>query len=227
MSARAIPRLAIVAACVLAITSMVAAGQPDEAARGAGPEFNVTFSRTASTEPYTGRVYVVASTNSLQTPVKSFYWLSPEILFGQDVVDWCPGDVLRMDSSTCVGYPARPVDLPKGRYYVQAVLDLNGRSHDVIAAPGNAISEVVVWRHDPEQPQTVHLDVSSQAGRARFGGFAFHEVCAFDEPEPEPFPWALCAHVRRCLASADVLHGASAAVPDSLRSTWIRRDDRW
>ncbi len=162
MIARAMFVSKAVIVLALAMVVAVAGGQSSEPVQADSPRFEVTFSRTISPEPYTGRVYVVASASSYQTPVESFCSFAPEVLFGQDVTDWHPGEVLSMDSDTCLGYPGPLADLPKGRYYVQAVLDLNGRAQNVIAAPGNAISDVVVWRNDPKEPCVVSLDISKK-----------------------------------------------------------------
>jgi len=126
----------------------------------APPDFEITFDKSVRAEPYTGRVYVVTTTRPRQSPLDGVNWFDTQPFFAQDVVDWGPGEVLRFDPDKCLGYPDDLDRLPAGTYRVQAVLDLNGWSHDVIQAPGNGISDVVKVEHDPDRPAKIRLRIN-------------------------------------------------------------------
>ncbi len=133
-------------------------------AHGAGavaapPRIEVTFDAAVRAEPYTGRVYVVATRRTGQSPLDGVNWFDTQPFFAQDVENWAPGDVLRLDPAKCLGYPDDLEHLAAGTYRVQAVLDLNGWSHDVIQAPGNGISPIVRLEHDPDRPGRVKLRI--------------------------------------------------------------------
>jgi S-formylglutathione hydrolase FrmB len=125
-----------------------------------GPHFEVTFDPKVRGEPYTGRVYVVTTQRTRQSPLDGASWFHTQPFFAQDVTDWAPGEVLRFDPDKCLGYPVDVDHLPAGIYRVQAVLDLNDWSHDVIQAPGNGVSEVVHLKHDPDRPAVVKLVIN-------------------------------------------------------------------
>ena len=125
----------------------------------APPEFEITFDKSVRAEPYTGRVYVVTTTRPRQSPLDGVDWFDTQPFFAQEVENWAPGEVLRIDPDRCLGYPDDLARLPAGSYRVQAVLDLNGWSHDVIQAPGNAVSDVVELTHDPDRPGKAKLRI--------------------------------------------------------------------
>ncbi|MBI5863890.1 MAG: enterochelin esterase [Planctomycetes bacterium] len=87
-------------------------------------------------------------------------WFGTEPFFGLDVKDWKPGEALQFDPEKAIGYPSPLAELPAGRYRLQAVIDLNGWSHDVAGAPGNGYSEIQTLEHDPEQPTALHLEIA-------------------------------------------------------------------
>jgi S-formylglutathione hydrolase FrmB len=124
------------------------------------PEFEITFDKAVRAEPYTGRVYIVTTTHARQSPLEGVNWFDTQPFFAQEVETWAPGEVLRFESERCLGYPDDLARLPAGSYRVQAVLDLNGWSHDVLQAPGNGVSDVVKLVHDPERPGKAKLHIS-------------------------------------------------------------------
>src|SRR5438309_1809976 len=56
--------------------------------------FHLTFTKTVSNEPFTGRVYVLLS----KTPSKALRsgpsWFAAEPFFAKDVKNWMPGETL-------------------------------------------------------------------------------------------------------------------------------------
>jgi S-formylglutathione hydrolase FrmB len=138
---------------------VLAAAALAQTARSAAPQFEVTFDKGIRDTPYTGRVYIVTTPDSDRSPLEGVNWFDPQPFFAQDVENWAPGELLRFDPDKCLGYPDDLAKLPAGSYRLQAVLDLDGRSHDVIKAPGNGTSAVVQLEHDPNEPATVSLRI--------------------------------------------------------------------
>jgi S-formylglutathione hydrolase FrmB len=143
-----------------ALLAVVLATASLSSARGAPPQLEVTFDESVHAGPYTGRVYVVTTQRAGQSPLEGVGWFDTQPFFAQDVDHWPPGEVLRFDPDRCLGYPSGLDNLPAGAYRLQAVLDLNGRSHDVIRAPGNGVSAVVKLEHDPDQPGSASLRIN-------------------------------------------------------------------
>jgi len=132
------------------------------AALAAPPQFAIEFDASVTDRPYTGRVYIVTADSGSQDPLAAINWFDPQPFFAQDVKNWQPGDTLRFDPGRCLGYPNNLDRLPAGRYRARAVIDLNGWSHDVIAAPGNGISDVVTFTHDHDRPPAVLFKIDTK-----------------------------------------------------------------
>lgn len=130
--------------------------------RAAPPQIEIMFEARVCRPPYTGRVYVVTTTRAEQRPLDGVAWFDCQPFFAQDVVNWAPGEVLQLDPARCLGHPHDLAQLPAGEYRVQAVLNLDTRSHDVLRAPGNAVSDVTELTHDPARPATLRLTINER-----------------------------------------------------------------
>jgi hypothetical protein len=154
----------------LAVIAFAAAGalaQPPEAPStrpaGAAPRFEIAFDPSVSDQPYTGRVYVMlAGAGSRGEPSDGPNWFGTQPFYAQDVKDWKPGEPLRLDPETCLGYPAELAQLPAGEYRVQAVIDLNGWARNVIRAEGNGCSRTQTFTHDAQNPPRVELRITDR-----------------------------------------------------------------
>ncbi|MCG3127666.1 MAG: hypothetical protein CHACPFDD_02533 [Phycisphaerae bacterium] len=135
----------------VALRALVAAAVAAAALAGA-PRIELTFDPAVCDQPYSGRVYVVASTLGGGEPRQAVGWFNTQPFFALPVEGWKPGEPLAFDAAKSDGFPAPLSELPKGKYRAQAIIDLNGGSHDVLNAPGNAYSEVVEFEHDPQNP---------------------------------------------------------------------------
>ena len=86
-------------------------------------------------EPYTGRVYLIAS-QKWREPRHSSWWFNPSPLFHVDVKDWTSGTPLVLGADT----PGHPVDtlgeLPAGKWSLQAVIRTSDRSANPLTGPG-------------------------------------------------------------------------------------------
>jgi hypothetical protein len=132
--------------------------------RAAGPkplEFHLTFDKTVTAAPFTGRVFVLVSkSRSSAEPPLHLNWFSPEPLFAIDVKDWKPGDTRILDA-TSIHHQYALDKLPKGKYFVQAILDLDqGGTQSFAASNGNGYSTPVQLNLDPAAtgPVKLHID---------------------------------------------------------------------
>ena len=82
-------------------------------------EFRVTFDKSVTDKPFTGRVYVMLSKTELKALPSGPNWFAPEPFFAWDVKDWKPGETLvhrrqraRLSGAvarSCRRAPIRPV----------------------------------------------------------------------------------------------------------------------
>lgn len=130
-------------------------------------EFHVTFDKTVSAEPFTGRLYVMLSAARTGEPRSGPNWFRPEPFFAIDVKDWRPG-VPAVVSSAAVGYPVRLDKLKKGTYAIQAVMDLDRGGRHFGTAPGNAYSKPLRLELDPAATGAVRLTIDQVARETPF-----------------------------------------------------------
>ncbi len=154
----------VVAAALL--TPAIAASDSSKA----GLQFRVKLAPALQTGNLTGRLIVVASTQSGDDQLS---WIvnfpSVQPFFGMDVSDWTPGSTQTLrDDAGVYGFPLEHlIDLPAGDYYVQAFLNVYtrfsrsdgsvvwlpmpcGDGQDAISSPGNLYSSVVPMHLDGE-----------------------------------------------------------------------------
>jgi enterochelin esterase-like enzyme len=115
-------RIVLAAALVIAL---VAAGSAVGAPPGATLEFRISFVSNVRSDPATGRVYVIVSSDAKPQPRFQVDILGPPF-WGKDVTDVPAGQQMTIDTGTDVyGYPLTSVDqLPDGDYTVQAFLNV-------------------------------------------------------------------------------------------------------
>jgi S-formylglutathione hydrolase FrmB len=121
-------------------------------------EFRLTFDPAISSKPFSGRVYVMLWKNDPGTNLRSSpSWNNPEPFFAQDVKDWAPGKPLRFTGP--IGIPGPLAKLPKGSYFVQAVMDF-GLGMSFSASDGNGWCLATQHDLDPATsgPIALHLD---------------------------------------------------------------------
>jgi S-formylglutathione hydrolase FrmB len=122
--------------------------------------FHLSFSPHASAEPFTGRVFVMLSKRPMERPKRAPEWFATEPFFAWDVRDWKPGETLVLTAADALGYPMPLGQLPKGSWYVLAVMDFDRGSPNIGLAPGNVYSKGVQRDLDPQSsgPVSLHLD---------------------------------------------------------------------
>jgi hypothetical protein len=134
------------AACAAATLTLVSLLlRPAPAAPARPLEFHLTFDKSVSAKPFTGRVYVMLSKAAAQGLRPGPNWFRPEPFFAQDVKGWKPGEVLVLKGDV-LGFPVALAKVPKALYYVQAVMDFDPGRRSFAAAPGNGYSKAS--RHD-------------------------------------------------------------------------------
>lgn len=121
-------------------------------------EFQVTFDRTVSDKPFTGRVFVVLSKNLITDVIRGPNWFAPEPLFAADVKNWQPGEPLTL-TDKALAYPVKLGELPAREYYAQAVMDFNRGGQSFAASEGNGYGKAVRLKLDPKTSGTVRLTI--------------------------------------------------------------------
>lgn len=128
-------------------------------------EFQITFDKAVSNVPFTGRVYVMLSTEPIHDLLGDPDWFDPQPLFAVDVKDWRPGEPLVMGASA-LGFPGPLNRLPPRTYYLQAVMDFDRGSASFSTADGNGYSKAIRLTLDPAKSGRVPLSIR-QVYRAR------------------------------------------------------------
>jgi len=171
---------------LLSVGWLLPPGSPDESGERGSPAFRVTLSDSALEAmegmglqlPVKGRLFVIATRDDsreprLQTGLRGvpFWGMDVGGLTGGSVVEMVEGD------PAIRGYPLAGLEeLPPGEYLIQAYLNVyttfhradghvvemhlnSGAGQSLWRAPGNAYSEPVRVRIDPQgdETQTVHL----------------------------------------------------------------------
>ena len=128
-------------------------------------EFQVKFAPEARSTPADGRLIVVVSKQLEGEPRFQVNWgLGTQQIFGMDVNEWRPGQVVHIDGTT-VGNPLRNLrDLSSGTYIIQAVLNVYETFH---RADGHTVKlhmdqgEGQQWNRSPgnlySKPQDIQI----------------------------------------------------------------------
>jgi S-formylglutathione hydrolase FrmB len=133
--------------------ALLAFASPSLAAEPKPLEFKLTFDKTASNTPFTGRVYVTFRLTNTSPPV-GLNWLAPEPGLAKDAKGWKPGEPLVLNEQS-MPFPKPFALLPGKKYYVCAVMDRDRGGIDFLASPGNVHSKSVEF--DPKTSGTVEL----------------------------------------------------------------------
>jgi S-formylglutathione hydrolase FrmB len=121
-------------------------------------EFRLTFDRSVSAAPFTGRVYVMLTKADTQTLPSGPSWFKPEPFFARDVTGWRPGETLVLAADTA-GFPYSLAKLPKGTYTAHAVMDFDRGDIHFSTADGNAHSQPLRGEFDPGTTGPVFLKI--------------------------------------------------------------------
>jgi hypothetical protein len=160
----------------LAILMVLAApGSAGPSASPAPPRFAVSFAKEKSATPLDGRVLLIVSKDGSAEPrTQVGIGLNTQQIFGVDVDALAPGMAAIVDA-TVLGYPLESLArIPKGTYFVQAVLHRyetfhradghvvklpmdRGEGQHWNLAPGNLYSTPKKVDLDPSRPDTIAI----------------------------------------------------------------------
>lgn len=130
------------------------------------PRFTVTFSKTISETPVSGRVLVMLGQGG--EPRHGPNWFRPMPFFARDVKDWAPETPLEIGQEA-ISFPTNLNQLPAKEYTVQAVLDLDvANTHRIGSSPGNGYSKTEKAMLDPQKGFNVKLIIDQVVKEAPF-----------------------------------------------------------
>src|SRR5262245_8678649 len=91
-------------------------------------DVEVTFAKSALAQPFSGRVFVVATRSANSDAPRGISWFDPQPFFALDVIKWNPDTPLQFRPT--LGYPKTWDELAKEKWHLQAVIDrgLDGQS---------------------------------------------------------------------------------------------------
>lgn len=116
---------------------------PASAAAQARPlAFRLTFERSVSAQPFTGRVYVMLFKKDVKELRSGPDWFHPDPFFAKDVKDWQPGQPLVLDAGS-LSFPVTMDKVPKATYSIQAVMDFDRGKRSFSTAEGNGHSRTL------------------------------------------------------------------------------------
>jgi Putative esterase len=129
------------------------------AAEPAPLEFRLAFDLAALDGPFTGRVFVMLTRQNSGELPSGISWFRPEPVFARDVTGWKPGERLTIDGSA-LAFPTPLKELPKGDYYVSAVMDRDLGGISFSAGEGNVYAKAARHTLDPavSGPVALKLD---------------------------------------------------------------------
>lgn len=105
-------------------------------------EFRLTFDRGVSTQPFTGRVYVMLFKQDVKDLRPSPNWFQTDPFFAKDVKNWQPEQTLVLDAKA-LGFPVTMNKVPKTTYSIQAVMDFDRGERSFSSAEGNGYSRTL------------------------------------------------------------------------------------
>jgi S-formylglutathione hydrolase FrmB len=167
-------------------------------------EFHLTFDRAISSQPFTGRVYVMLSRQAVQDLRSGPNWFRPDPFFALDVKDWEPGRP-RVLGPGALGYPMPPAQVPRDTYSIQAVMDFDSGQRSFSTAEGNAHSRTVRRELDGAATGPVELKIDQVYHARRFVETERVKLVDVESPLLTAF------HGRACRLRAGVVLPASFA----------------
>lgn len=145
-----------------------------------GSTFIVSFTQEVSNTPQDGRILLLLATSDKSEPrFQMSHGLGAQLIYGLDVNGMSPGEEVEV-SDKAFGYPIQSTrDIPKGEYYVQALLNRyetyhlsNGKTVKLPPdmgegqqwnqKPGNLYSKPIKISFDPSKPEAIHIVIDQE-----------------------------------------------------------------
>ena len=152
MSATTLRSSIRLASLLLLLTPVSAVAQPRPL------EFRLTFDRSVSAQPFTGRVYVMLFKQDVKELRSGPDWFHPDPFFAKDVKNWQPGQPLILDGKA-LGFPMTMDKVPKATYSIQAVMDFDRGERSFSTAEGNGYSRALRRELDGSAKGLVELRI--------------------------------------------------------------------
>src|SRR5476649_437598 len=84
-------------------------------------QVELSFSKSVTSEPFTGRIFVIATKTPSKGAPPNLGWFNPHPNFAQDVVKWLPDTPLQFEPK--FAHPKTWGAIAKEKCYFQAILD--------------------------------------------------------------------------------------------------------
>ena len=170
---------------ILALITLITSCQPNH--QISPLKFTISFPDSLSSEPLTGRMFIAFGESDDRDPRLQVGRYGVQF-FGVDFENLAPGEKVVIDGNT-LGYPQRDLlDVPPGKYYLQAVLNKYTKfersdghtlwmhndqweGQNWRRSPGNLYSDVLEVEINPQQSRTIELVTN-------------HEIPPIEVPEP-------------------------------------------
>lgn len=125
---------------------------------GFAQQFKISYPASALNRSFTGKVYLYLSKNNL-TPKEASIGLEPLNCFVVTVKDVKPGQEILVDDRA-IAYPVAASEMERGKYYIQAVWDLNTGGRSIAGSPGNIFSKAqqIVITKDTKKTYNIIAD---------------------------------------------------------------------
>ncbi len=127
-------------------------------------EVELTFSKNVTSQPFTGRVFVMATKTASKGAPPGLNWFTPQPCYAQDVVKWTPDTPHKFVPT--VGHPKAWGDLGKDKVYLQAILDRDLGGQSFTSSAGNGYSKPV--EYDPAKPTPIKLVIDQVIPERKF-----------------------------------------------------------
>lgn len=127
-------------------------------------QVELTFSKSVQSEPFSGRVFVIATKAPSKGTPPALNWITPHPNFAQDVAKWSPDTPLKFEPK--YAHPKTWDEIVKEKCYLQAILDRDQGGMNCHTSAGNAYSKPVL--HDPEKPTPIKLVIDTDIPEKKF-----------------------------------------------------------
>jgi hypothetical protein len=127
-------------------------------------QVELTFAKSIASEPFTGRVFVIATKTPAKGAPPGLGWFNPHPCFAQDVARWTPQTPLKFEPK--FAHPKTWDAVAKEKCYLQAILDRDQGGMNVHTAAGNAYSKPELY--DPEKPAPIKLVIDTLIPERKF-----------------------------------------------------------
>ena len=128
------------------------------------PQVELTFSKSVTNQPFTGRVFVMATKTANKGTPPALSWFNPQPNFAQDVVKWSPDAPLKFEPK--FAHPKTWDAIAKEKCYLQAILDRDQGDMNCHTAAGNAYSKPELY--DPVKPTPIKLVIDQIIPERKF-----------------------------------------------------------